>query len=174
MAQFATLRALIATVGVLTVVLSAASLAAADDESPVYRERRFGPYVEPEPRNCAPTLAQAIETGLLPPWGWGWYGYGYSGFPGWSYPGRGWYGGWDWNGGWGGWPGRYPYPYGYNGHYWYPNGPTWPYGSLSPLLGPSQYGPLPPLNYSFYPVLCPWAPGPWFGGPWDEPGLYYW
>src|SRR5574337_460593 len=42
---------------------------------------------------------------------------------------------------------RYPYPYGYNGRFWFPNGPTWPYGSLAPYLW-NDFGPLPPLAYS--------------------------
>ncbi len=148
--------------------------ALADEELPVYGQRRFGPYVEPEPRNCAPSLAQAVGSGLLPPWGWGWYGY-------WGYPGWGWnrwYGGssgWNGYGGpWGPAGTPFPYTYGYNGHFWYPNGPTWPYGSLNPLLGPSQFGPLPPLNYSFVPVLNPWFATTLYGGSWEQPGLYYW
>src|SRR6266567_3491132 len=123
--------------------LGLATAAHADDELPVIRERRFGPFVTPDPRRNAPSLVEAIGSGLRPPFGWGWYGFG--GYPGaWGWGPWGGYGGLSW--------GRYPYPYGFNGRFWYPNGPTWPYGSLAPNLGPSHFGPLPPLNYSIYPI----------------------
>src|SRR5438445_9571291 len=132
-------------------VAAAATVACADDEPPIFRERRFDPYVTPDPRHCAPSLGQAIGSGLLPPFDWGWNGLGYTG----------WWGGVPWGGygysAWGGYH-RYPYPYGYNGRFWFPNGPTWPYGSLAPNLG-SDFGPLPPLGYSIYPLQFPFVTG---------------
>jgi hypothetical protein len=155
--------------------------AAGDDELPVYRERRFDPYVIPDPRRCAPSLVEAVDSGLLPPfgWGWGWIGYGWRGF-------------WPWGGyglrysGWGvpyfgyGYSSigyhRYSYPYGYNGRFWFPNGPTWPYGSLAPYLW-NDFGPLPPLAYSIrplYPPYFPFAPGFPNGDEVNHYGEYYW
>ncbi|HKD36273.1 MAG TPA: hypothetical protein VKB78_05715 [Pirellulales bacterium] len=154
--------------------------AVADDDLPVFRQRRFEPFVTPDPRRCAPSLFEAIDSGLLPPFGWGWgWGWGWGGF--------GWRGYWPWggfgvrNGGYGvpfspsGYH-RYPYPYGYNGRFWFPNGPTWPYGSLAPFLW-NDFGPLPPLAYSIhplYPPYFPFAPGFPAGDEAEHYGEYYW
>jgi hypothetical protein len=162
--------AIAATISLSALALGSTAAARADDELPVFRPRRCEPFVTPDPRRNAPSLAEAIGGGLLPPFDWGWYGFGgYPGVSGWGWGTWGGYGGLSW--------GRYPYPYGFNGRFWYPNGPTWPYGSLAPNLGPSHFGPLPPMSYSIhplYPLQFPYTGGATVGNGVDAVGPYYW
>lgn len=136
-------------------------LAAADDEAPCCRERRFGPYITPDPRATAPTLAQAIDTGLLPPFGWGWYGVGFPGV-------------WGWGGYWRPYAGYYPYPYGYSGRFWYPNGPAVPYAPFGAYGGPGYFGPFSSPGYSPYSFQTSYGTGAAPDGGAAHPGQYYW
>jgi len=132
------------------------------------RVRRFGPYVTPDPRSAAPTLAEAVGDGLLPPFGWGWYGFGYPGFWGWGYGG--------WSGPWSPYGASYPYPYGFNGSFWYPHGSSWPYPSLSNWTygGPRYFGPIARPGYSPYPLQSPYGTGPAAVDGAQHLGHYYW
>jgi hypothetical protein len=156
--------------------LSEVQSPAASPELPCYRVRRFDPYVTPDPRSCAPSLVEAIGSGLLPPFGWGWYGIGYPGW-GWGYGGWG-YGGWGY-GGWGG-PrgayGNYPYRYGFNGSFWYPHGSSWPYPSFSNWVygGPRYLAPLSLPVYPLYPFPYPYGPVPAADDWAPHLGQYYW
>jgi hypothetical protein len=165
------IRSIAAAICFATLAFCSAAIAPAEDELPVFRERRYDPYFTPDPRRGAPTLAEAIDSGLIPPFGWGWYGFGYP--TAWGWGSWGGYGGLPLAGS----PYRYPYPNGFNGRFWYPNGPSWPYGSLAPHLGPSHFGPLPPLGYSiypFYPPQFPYASGIPIGDEAEPLGPYYW
>jgi hypothetical protein len=154
---------------------------------PCYRVRRFEPYVTPDPRSCAPSFSEAIGSGLLPPFGWGWYGFGWPGYWGWGSAGWG-FGGWGFggwgSGGWGfrGWGapwgafGNYPYPFGFNGSFWFPRGSSWPYPSLSNWVygGPRFLTPLSLPVYPLYPFASPYGPGPGAGAWTPRLGQYYW
>lgn len=145
----------------------------ASPDLPCYRVRRFDPYVTPDPRSCAPSLVEAVGSGLLPPFGWGWYGYGYPGYWGWGYGSWG-YGGWA--GAWGSGYGNYPYPYGFNGSFWYPHGSSWPYPSFSNWVygGPRYLAPLSLPVYPLYPFTYPYGPAPDAGNWTPRLGQYYW
>jgi hypothetical protein len=151
--------------------LSEVQSATAIPELPCYRVRRFDPYVAPDPRSCAPSLVEAVGSGLLPPFGWGWYGWG---FPGWRWGNFGWgFGGWG--GPWGA-SGSFPYPFGFNGSFWFPRGSSWPYPSLSNWVygGPRFLTPLSLPVYPLYPFPYLYGPTPTAGEWAPHLGQYYW